>query len=1100
MTQKYQVKVSMKQAAIVETGIVLKQGDFGMQIEIEVLDFDATGTTPQIVFRKAMGAVESTTITVSGNKYTYTFKGTELDTPGKVFCDLKLKNSTTQRISTASFMFKVVADTMNGLTEESNSYSDTIAQIVGSFDDDFENVNDRISEIGSDNTKYYLKEKKVSGTAAWNGEYITLPFTPVAGKKYYLHIDDVENCMTSVCATIRGRQGSTTLTLADLTVNNVENDESVYITCPDNADSIMVILYRNNSAETTAQGTTTFSKVTVKEGSADSIFTIGEEVDLTKNEDFIGLNDKIDADIAEVETELNEKLEVVSEIGKDNIKYYLREQEVSGTAAWNGEYITLPFTPVAGKKYYLHIDDVENCLTSVCATIRARQGSSTVTFADLTVSNVENDESAFITFPDSADSLMVVLYRNNSASTTAQGTTTFSKVTVKEGSADSIFTIGENVDLTKNEDFIALNDKIDADIEEVEAETNEKFEEIAKYIDFTLVEKIASKGVSGTGPWEAYSLTLDEAIPATDTKYYLRIGSVTNCMTSQCARIQLLNNTTPYTEATLTTSDVENGLSCYVMGNSSVANKVKVTLYRNASSSTVEAGTTTFENVTVTKIIDDDIGILNGDVRLSDPEITLDETLAKIDKIGFSKEVETIDTTNNGFMEQTIDWITSNYCLYFDRDVYINTINPSFTESGKTVTYYIGKTNTETIQNDATLTTIDTISGVTGTPVILNRILHKNELIRISCPQAYIKVAEIRYNKGCFLYAPKICYANAGTTIRNVGDEEGQWGNMRSIGVFNVYETTDFINKYNNYWFGKKIVWFGTSIPEGGYAGDKRTSYPVIVGEKLGAAVFNEAVGSSSISRTHPSFISETNPYGYDTRDFEFAARCLGDSLTLKQWLIDNYDAGYFNLYVPASMTDSLKDRIKGYSYEKKVDRYLDGGEVGDVDLYVFDQGYNDDFTGGYRDVEALEEQYGIDTDYCFDGGMNFLLRRILKANPDAKIIIISHFTINAPCASQINTDHVEAVCKAQKDVADRWGIKFVNIYEKLGWSGQIITTTGYWDATTNVWINSGGTEQNITVKNMHVRDRTHPFTDASGKSNRRVADVIAAEIKNIIR
>lgn len=136
MTQKYQVKVSMKQAAIVETGIVLKQGDFGMQLEIEVLDFDATGTTPQIVFRKAMGAVESTTITVSGNKYTYTFVGTELDTPGKCFCDLKLKNSTTQRISTASFMFKVVADTLDGLAEESSSYSDTIAQIVGGFDGD----------------------------------------------------------------------------------------------------------------------------------------------------------------------------------------------------------------------------------------------------------------------------------------------------------------------------------------------------------------------------------------------------------------------------------------------------------------------------------------------------------------------------------------------------------------------------------------------------------------------------------------------------------------------------------------------------------------------------------------------------------------------------------------------------------------------------------------------------------------------------------------------------------------------------------------------------------------------------------------------------
>lgn len=153
MTQKYQVKVSMKQAAIVETGIVLKQGDFGMQIEIEVLDFDATGTTPQIVFRKAMGAVESTTITVSGNKYTYTFKGTELDTPGKCFCDLKLKNSTTQRISTASFMFKVVADTLDGLAEESSSYSDTIEQIINGYEADIDDIrvetNLRINKDGA---------------------------------------------------------------------------------------------------------------------------------------------------------------------------------------------------------------------------------------------------------------------------------------------------------------------------------------------------------------------------------------------------------------------------------------------------------------------------------------------------------------------------------------------------------------------------------------------------------------------------------------------------------------------------------------------------------------------------------------------------------------------------------------------------------------------------------------------------------------------------------------------------------------------------------------------------------------------------------------
>lgn len=135
MTQVYHVQVSMNQSSTVLTGLVFKQGDFGFQIEIEVLDFDVTGTTPQIVFRKSQGAVESTTISVSGNKYTYTIVGNELDVPGVGICDLKLKNTTTQRISTASFQYEVIADTLDGLNEHANSYSDTIAQIWETLQD-----------------------------------------------------------------------------------------------------------------------------------------------------------------------------------------------------------------------------------------------------------------------------------------------------------------------------------------------------------------------------------------------------------------------------------------------------------------------------------------------------------------------------------------------------------------------------------------------------------------------------------------------------------------------------------------------------------------------------------------------------------------------------------------------------------------------------------------------------------------------------------------------------------------------------------------------------------------------------------------------------
>ena len=140
MTQTYKVQVSMNQAHIVESGFVWKQGDFGFNIEIEVLDFDTTGATPQIIFRKSTGAVEATEITRAGNKFTYAIRGTELDTPGPCVCDLKLNDSTTKRVSTASFKYFVIPDTMDGLNQQASSYSDTIAGIVADFDDDVERV------------------------------------------------------------------------------------------------------------------------------------------------------------------------------------------------------------------------------------------------------------------------------------------------------------------------------------------------------------------------------------------------------------------------------------------------------------------------------------------------------------------------------------------------------------------------------------------------------------------------------------------------------------------------------------------------------------------------------------------------------------------------------------------------------------------------------------------------------------------------------------------------------------------------------------------------------------------------------------------------
>ena len=192
MTQEYKIQVSMSQSHIVDSGFVFKQGDFGFNVTIEVLDFDTTGATPKIIWRKSQGAVEGNSFTRAGNIFTYTMQGTELDTPGPGVCDLKLYDSTTKRISTASFKYMVEADTMDGLNDEAHSYSDTIAQIVEtimSYSGDSEawaiGTNEGIPVTPEEpqyhnNSKYYAEESGsyTETCETWaNGEKDGVPVT-----------------------------------------------------------------------------------------------------------------------------------------------------------------------------------------------------------------------------------------------------------------------------------------------------------------------------------------------------------------------------------------------------------------------------------------------------------------------------------------------------------------------------------------------------------------------------------------------------------------------------------------------------------------------------------------------------------------------------------------------------------------------------------------------------------------------------------------------------------------------------------------------------------------------------------------------------------
>ena len=284
-------------------------------------------------------------------------------------------------------------------------------------------------------------------------------------------------------------------------------------------------------------------------------------------------------------------------------------------------------------------------------------------------------------------------------------------------------------------------------------------------------------------------------------------------------------------------------------------------------------------------------------------------------------------------------------------------------------------------------------------------------------------------------------------------------------------------------WVGKKIVWFGTSIPAGGYLGllDPQ-SYPNILGKMLGCNMFNEAVGSSTVHCKINGFITEQNPYGY-MPNFQSSSRCLSNDLTDMEYIITNYNSGIFTSQVPETMTEALAEQIRDCSWERKLNKYLGIGNR--ADLYVFDVGYND--------IKTLESQYDPSdpTDrHTFTGAMNFLLEKIFADNPRAKVVMMGHY--------ENQTENGVSVTNLQKTYAGMWLLDLYPLWEKTGFSQQIIKTTGYWNNDWGLWIDTSATEQSITALNMWLRDGVHPHSDYTHRTERYIAELIYPWINNI--
>lgn len=188
-----------------------------------------------------------------------------------------------------------------------------------------------------------------------------------------------------------------------------------------------------------------------------------------------------------------------------------------------------------------------------------------------------------------------------------------------------------------------------------------------------------------------------------------------------------------------------------------------------------------------------------------------------------------------------------------------------------------------------------------------------------------------------------------------------------------LFSITDLPITLNN-WYGKKIAWFGTSVPNSGLP----TTYPKLVGDNLKCTVVNKAISGSVVRK---GAVGETQ-YGFASDED----------------------------------VDSIPEGMEVYGFRSLLDN--GGSSLWDSDLFVFDHGHNDHgLMDSYKvgGVLTLTEGNSFDRDWMV-GGLNYVIAEILKANVHARFAIINEYRWG-------DFDNKDA----NQLVADYWGIPILN-------------------------------------------------------------------------
>ncbi len=152
MNSDYYIKLHFNQAIAQKTNYAFKVGDKGCTFHLHCEDHDPTDMLPHIVFNRSDGTCVEGTPIGSGRDYTYTVQGNEFGVCGKTVVDLKFYDAdpATQRISTASFIIDVIADTYTDFLAPSSPYADSLEAAKEELEDatdQLENAEQDLSDM-----------------------------------------------------------------------------------------------------------------------------------------------------------------------------------------------------------------------------------------------------------------------------------------------------------------------------------------------------------------------------------------------------------------------------------------------------------------------------------------------------------------------------------------------------------------------------------------------------------------------------------------------------------------------------------------------------------------------------------------------------------------------------------------------------------------------------------------------------------------------------------------------------------------------------------------------------------------------------------------